>query len=49
MRGLRVREAQARYPGLTVLPYDPAVDNRVFEPLIAAIEELETILRLRSR
>ena len=40
VRGLRVREAQARYPGLTVLPYDPAVDNRVFEPLIAAIEEL---------
>ena len=39
-RGLRVREAQARFPGLTVLPYDPAVDNRVFEPLIAAIEEL---------
>lgn len=39
-RGLRVREAQARYPELIVADYDPALDNRAFEPLIAAIEQL---------
>ena len=39
-RGLRVREAQARYPELVVLDYDPALDNRAFEPVIAAIEQL---------
>lgn len=39
-RGLRLREAQARHPRLVDLPYDPAVDLRVFEPVIAAIEEL---------
>ncbi len=39
-RGLRVREAQARHPELTVLEYDPALDSRVFEPIIAAVEEL---------
>ena len=39
-RGLRLREAQARHPDLLVIDYDPAVDNREFEPIIAAIEEL---------
>ena len=39
-RGLRVREAQARHPELVVLDYDPALDSRVFEPVIAAMEEL---------
>jgi protein ImuB len=39
-RGIRVREAQARCPQLTVLDYDQALDNRVFEPIITAIEEL---------
>ncbi len=39
-RGLRVREAQARMPELTVLDYDPALDARAFEPIIAAVEEL---------
>ena len=39
-RGLRVREAQARHPGLVVLDYDPALDSRAFEPVIAAMEEL---------
>jgi len=40
VRGLRLREAQARHPRLIDLPYDPAVDLRVFEPVIAGIEEL---------
>jgi protein ImuB len=39
-RGLRVREAQARCPGLVVLPYDPQADARCFEPLLAAIEQI---------
>jgi len=39
-RGLRVREAQARYPELIVLDHDPALDNRAFEPVIAALEQL---------
>jgi protein ImuB len=39
-RGLRLREAQARCPALAVLDYDPAVDNRVFEPIIAGLEQL---------
>lgn len=39
-RGLRVREAQARYPELTVLDYDPALDARSFEPVLAGIEQL---------
>lgn len=39
-RGIRVREAQARCPQLVTIDYDPALDNRVFEPLVAAIEEL---------
>jgi len=39
-RGLRVREAQARCPELTVLAYEPAHDSRSFEPVITAIEEM---------
>lgn len=38
-RGLRVREAQARCASLTVLPYDVAVDQREFDPLLTAIEQ----------
>ncbi len=39
-RGIRVREAQARLPELVVVDHDPALDNRAFEPLIAAVEQL---------
>jgi protein ImuB len=39
-RGLRLREAQARHPTLTVLDYDVALDSRVFEPVIEALERL---------
>ena len=38
-RGHRVREAQARCPGLRVLHYDPAHDIRAFVPVLEAIEE----------
>ncbi|GAB3387350.1 DNA polymerase Y family protein [Humibacter soli] len=38
-RGLRVREAQARCAGLTVLPYDVDADQRHFDPLVTAIEQ----------
>ncbi|GAB2835214.1 DNA polymerase Y family protein [Microbacterium insulae] len=38
-RGQRRRDAQARCPGLTVVPADPARDHRAFAPLVAAIEE----------
>ncbi|MGI9002532.1 MAG: DNA polymerase Y family protein [Pseudonocardia sp.] len=39
-RGLRRREAQARCPELVVLARDPDRDARVFEPVVAAVEEL---------
>jgi protein ImuB len=39
-RGQRVREAQARCADLIVVPYEPHVDNRTFEPVIDAIELL---------
>ena len=39
-RGLRLREAQSRCPDLTVLDYDPALDARAFEPILAGIEAL---------
>jgi protein ImuB len=39
-RTLRLREAQARCPDLVVIDYDPAVDNREFEPVIAGVEQL---------
>ncbi|MCS6581134.1 DNA polymerase Y family protein [Curtobacterium citreum] len=38
VRGLRVREAQARCPELLVQPYDDALDHRAFEPVIRAVE-----------
>lgn len=37
--GLREREAQQRCPELKLHPYDPQVDTRAFEPILAAIEE----------
>ncbi|WP_375389546.1 DNA polymerase Y family protein [uncultured Amnibacterium sp.] len=37
-RGLKVREAQSRCASLVVLPLEPAVDARRFEPLLAALE-----------
>ncbi|MDQ1582535.1 MAG: protein ImuB, partial [Microbacteriaceae bacterium] len=39
-RGLRLREAQFRCTGLEVFPYDPVLDGRAFEPVLAAIEEI---------
>jgi protein ImuB len=39
-RGLRMREAQARCPQLEVVPYDPVLDARAFEPVLAAVEEI---------
>jgi len=39
-RGLRRREAQARCPSLVVLADDPSRDARLFEPVVAAVEEL---------
>jgi len=39
-RGLRLREAQARFPGIIDRPYDPALDSRAFEPVLATVEEL---------
>src|SRR5690554_5191856 len=41
-RGIRVREAQSRCPGLEVYKYDPATDSRGFSPAIEAIEQLAT-------
>ncbi|MFZ6990863.1 DNA polymerase Y family protein [Curtobacterium sp. RRHDQ66] len=38
VRGLRVREAQARCPELVVQPYDEGLDHRAFEPVIRAVE-----------
>ncbi|PPI73113.1 DNA polymerase [Rathayibacter rathayi] len=40
LRGMRVREAQSRCTGLAVLPYDPVLDHRAFEPLMQALEEI---------
>ena len=37
-RGLKLREAQYRSPGLTLLDYDAALDARVFEPVVRAVE-----------
>ncbi|MCP2030133.1 protein ImuB [Okibacterium sp. HSC-33S16] len=39
-RGLRVREAQSRCTDLIAVPYDPVLDHRAFEPVIAAVEEI---------
>jgi protein ImuB len=38
--GLRLREAQARCPGITLLPHDPLRDARVFEPVVRAVDEV---------
>ena len=39
-RGLRVREAQSRCPELVIEPYDAALDTRMFEPVLAALDEV---------
>jgi protein ImuB len=39
-RGQRVREAQTKHPQLVLVRYDVLIDNRAFEPVIAAIEHL---------
>lgn len=39
VRGQRIREAQARCPRLRVLRYDPALDARAFEPVLAGLEQ----------
>ncbi len=39
-RGLRRREAQARCPDLVVHPADADRDARLFEPVVAAVEQL---------
>jgi len=39
-RGLRLREAQSRFPRIIDRPYDPALDSRAFEPVLAGVEEL---------
>ena len=39
-RGLRRREAQARCPELVVLARDADRDARLFEPVVAAVEEM---------
>ena len=39
-RGQRIREAQAACDELMTFDYDPALDYRSFEPVVAAVEEL---------
>lgn len=39
-RGLRRRDAQARCPRLRVVAADPVRDSRMFEPVVARVEEL---------
>lgn len=39
IRGLKLREAQLRCPGLTVHDYDVELDVRVFEPVVRRVEE----------
>ncbi|GGF32050.1 DNA polymerase Y family protein [Subtercola lobariae] len=39
-RGQRIREAQAKCPGLLALDYDDALDHRSFEPIVSALEAL---------
>lgn len=39
-RDMRRREAQSRCPDLVVLPHDPAIEARAFEPVVAAVETL---------
>lgn len=45
--GLREREAQSRCPNLLVQPHDPAVDERRFAPVAAALERLVPGIELR--
>jgi protein ImuB len=45
-RGLRRREAEARCPGLTSLPPDPAGESRAFEAVARALEVLTPRLAL---
>ena len=39
VRGQRIREAQSRCPRLQVVRYDPALDARAFEPVLAGLEQ----------
>jgi protein ImuB len=39
-RGLRLREAQARCTDLQIFSYDPVLDARIFEPVLAEIEKM---------
>lgn len=45
-RGLAVREAQLRCPQLLVVAYDPQVDARAFEPVVASLEDLVPGVRI---
>ncbi|ANJ27026.1 DNA polymerase Y family protein [Agromyces aureus] len=38
-RGLKLREAQLRSPGLVVIDYDAELDVRVFEPVVRRVEQ----------
>ncbi|MFI5692530.1 DNA polymerase Y family protein [Kribbella sp. NPDC051586] len=39
-RGQRARDAQSRCPELVVLKYDPVIDARAFDPVIACLEAI---------
>lgn len=39
-RGMRMRDAQSHCPDLVTMAYDPALDMRAFEPVLAAVEQL---------
>lgn len=39
VRGVKLREAQYRSPGLILLDYDASLDVRVFEPVVRRVEE----------
>jgi protein ImuB len=39
-RGMRVRQAQAVYPGLAVLAQDPDRDGRVFSSIVAGLDDV---------
>ncbi len=39
-RGQRQRDAQAHCPDLVVVPHDPVRDVRMFEPVVAAVDDL---------
>lgn len=39
-RGMRLRQAQHRSPDARMLRYDPSLDARVFEPVVAGLEAL---------